>query len=140
MQWRSTRIHNGNASHFTSGFCKLHAPGQRRRLAPTASGGKAALPTDSVAESDAGRESVGGFPPGKFVTSNQKVADDDCAKKAAVKNSAGAQEIEREDLQWVLTIFRLRKEHQNLRADNRREQHPQSKIVNTLARQPIARR
>src|SRR6266404_6782851 len=38
----------------------------------------------------------------------------------------------------MLAIFRLGKEHQEFRADQRRQQEPQTEIVNSFARQSIA--
>src|SRR4051794_17050825 len=114
VQRPSISVHQRNARHLMPSFGEMDAPRQRGRLAPAAAGCEAALASDSIAERDAGRESVGGLPPRQLVASNQKISGEQCRNEPSVKDSARAQEVERDQAQRVLTILRLRKEHQKL--------------------------
>src|SRR6185503_12219050 len=103
---------------------KLYAPWERGRFAPTTTGGETSLPTKEISNRDSRRASVSSFPPGKFIAAHQQVACQNRGDQTAVKNSAGTQEVERQQLRGVIPIFRFGEEHQDLRTDQRRHQHP----------------
>src|SRR5215218_2052361 len=96
---------------------KLHTPRKRGRLAPATAGGETALTSEEIADRDSRRTRVGGFPPRQFVTLHQEVARDHGAEKSAIKHSARAQKIERQERRRIVAVFRLGEEHQNFRAD-----------------------
>src|SRR5690349_2219206 len=106
-----------HARDLVARFRKLHAPRQRRRLAPATTGGEAALASEEISNRDSRRTRVSSFPPRQLVTLHQEVAGEDGAEQSAIKDAARTQEVEREKCSGVVAIFRLREEHQDLRAD-----------------------
>jgi len=139
IKLRRMEMHaQGHARNLVRALGELDAPRQRRRLAPTATGGKAALSSDGAAQRNRGREGIGRLPPREFVASHQHVSGQHRGDEAAVEDAARTQEVEREEIQRMRAILRLDDEQQNLRPDNRRQQQPQAKIINALTRQPIA--
>src|ERR1700754_3702796 len=95
----------GHAGDFVAQLGKLHAPRKIRRLAPATAGSEAALTSEEVADRDARRARVRGFPPRQPVSLHQKVPGDDRADQAAVKNATGTQEVERQELPRTGTIL-----------------------------------
>src|SRR5204863_400342 len=65
-------------------------------------------------------------------------AGQDCAQESAVKNATRTEKVERDQLPGMIAIFRFREEHENLRTDERRQQHPKTQVVDLFARQPVA--
>src|SRR5215213_3604638 len=129
-----------HARDFVALLGKLHAPGKCRRFAPATSGGKAALATEEITNGDSGRAGISRFPPGESIVLHQQIAREHRAEQSAVKDTAGTKKVQREKLKRMIAILRLGKEHQDLRADERSQQHPQAEIVDSLTRQTIARR
>ena len=110
---------DGYARDLMAQFGESDAPGQIRRFAPTASGGKASLSPEHISERDSRGARVGGLPPRQLPAPHQKVSGDHRAQQPAVKDATRSQKIEREELQRMLAILRLGEEHQDLRTDKR---------------------
>src|SRR5688572_17387510 len=117
---------------------KLDAPRQRRRFTPATTGGKTSLAAEEVTNGDSGRASVGGFPPRQLVALHQEVTSNDRAEQSTIKHPSGAEEIQRQQRPRVVAILGLDEQHQDLRTDQRRQQHPQAEIVDAFAWQPVA--
>src|ERR1041385_3995063 len=135
MQWHSRR-HSGN---FVTQLSEFNSPRQRRWFAPTATGSKTTLPPKEISNRNSRRARVARFPPGQLIPFHQQVPRHYCPDQSAVEDAAGSKKIQRKQLPRVISIFRFREEHQNLRADQRTKEHPQTKAINLFARQPIAR-
>ena len=129
---------NRNTGDLMAQFRELDSPGQRCRLAPAAACGKTALAAKEISDRDARSAHISRFPPRQIVALHQKIAGQHCADEAAIENSARTQEVEREQLQRIFPILGLDKEHQDLRSDERRQQHPEAQVVDPFAWQAIA--
>src|SRR6185369_9683372 len=119
---------------------KLHAPREGRRLTPTTTRRKTSLASEEVADRNPRRTRVGSLPPRQSIPLHQEVAGEYCAEQPSIPDAAGTEEIERQKLPRIFAVFGLGEEHQDLRADQPGQQHPQTKIVNFLMRQTIALR
>src|SRR5689334_841149 len=130
----------GHPRDFVAQLGKLDAPRQCGWFTPATTRSETTLAPEEVADGDSRCARVRGFPPGELVTFHQEVTDRDGAEQAAVKDTAGAQEVERDELQRMIAILGFGEEHQDLRADEPPEQHPQTQVVDALARQSVAGR
>src|SRR6185369_257465 len=129
-----------DAGYLMARLRKLHAPRKCGRLAPATACREAALASEEVPDCDSRCTRVGSFPPRQFVTLHQEIAGEHRAEQSAIPDATGAKKIEREKKRRIVAIVGLGEEHQDLRADQSSQQHPQTQVVDFFGRQPIAPR
>ncbi len=98
---------------------KANAPGEGTFFAPTAAGGEAAEPSDSLADSDAGSEHIHGSENRQLLFSDIEEGGQESSNEAAVKDSGGLQGAETKDLGGVAEVVaQIEENHEELRAED----------------------